>query len=324
MENSIGVCPGRYNPALGYYCWEIMLYYDDITHEQEIHHAYQLKFWEHAREHMLDEQFLPKLLESESAMFVTVKSEQKQYFNLDLKKLVRIGNLMEIRTTVKIDGKFRIRFQHETYLKTKKGESAPKLYAAGYVEMVCVNSIKHTIMPIPRVMLNEVSVDDPGDVKPVRKPIQRKRDVLKDQASKNLSATDFSVFEWVVSDFDTDFTEVVYQAKYLQYYECARKEILSQSGCSQSFNSDLRLRFYKSTVTFAEAVRPGKKIYIKTKRPVMNSKFRLLFEQEMYLDKECTKNLVNKATVELICISCETEKMAKLPDECISNLKAVT
>mmetsp|Transcript_10828 Transcript_10828/g.13547 ORF Transcript_10828/g.13547 Transcript_10828/m.13547 type:complete len:326 (-) Transcript_10828:511-1488(-) len=321
FEEGHPVVPGRYNPSLGYYCWDIMLYYDDITHSQEIHHAYQLRFWEHAREHMLDEEFLPSLIETDRAMFVTVKSEQKQYNNAENQALVRIGNLLEIRTRVKIDGKFRIRFEHETYLKTKEKDSTPKCFATGYVDMVCVHSEKHSILQIPQTMINEVAIqsnEEATKTTPARKAIIRKKKA-PNLTKENIDES--KVIQWRVNDFDTDFTEVVYQAKYLQYYEHARKFVLSQNhAASELANNNLKLCFYKSDLTFKEAVRPADTIDIVTKKPRVDGAFRIVFEQEMYKDTE-HKNIVNNAYVELICISNETNKMAALPKAFIEGLE---
>lgn len=191
---------GSYDPELECYSWDINIYYDDIDHTQLLHHAYALRFFEHAREHMISKEFLPALLESDNIILVAVKTEQKHTSY----SIPRIGDVLNIRTKVQVEGKYRIRFLHEAwrrregiYAGTTEEISSPVLTIKGFVEMACLDASSFKLVTLPERVLKELRIipnQDDKAKKPLHKPSK-----LDDFPSA-------FQYECSVSDFDTDFT----------------------------------------------------------------------------------------------------------------------
>lgn len=175
--------PGRYDPELGYFSYDISVYYDDIDHTNTIHHAFYLRFFEHAREHMLGQDFLPTLLDTENVIIVAVNSEQTHHdFNFP-----RIGNVLNIRTRVSLDSQYRIKFLHEAW---KEGVILVK----GHVEMVCLNASTLQLVPLPCVMTTALHGETAS---PLPKLSIRRKQLVQDVNYQ---------YNGSVSDYDTDFT----------------------------------------------------------------------------------------------------------------------
>ena len=193
---------GRYDESKGYFSWRESLYYDDIDHTQSVHHAYYLRFFEHAREHMLGQDFLPTLLQAQNVIIVATKTDQK-HANFDAATL---GDTIEIRTRVEVHGAYRIVFQHEAWRSgcrkssnLTESETASVLVVSGSVEMVCLDATKLSLVPLPEAMTSQMMVVEAVKKSPV-KPMRVQRKGQGDMGK---------LMEYVgtVSDVDTDFTK---------------------------------------------------------------------------------------------------------------------
>lgn len=198
------VINGRFDAGKGYFSWAESIYYDDIDHTNTVHHAYYLRFFEHAREHMLGQRFLPSLLQSQNTIIVAVKTDQK---HADF-STATLGDKLEIRTKVQTQGEYRIIFNHEAWRTSGAAkekdieECAPLLVVSGSVEMVCLDAEKLSVVPLPEEMTKEMMImaQDAEQIGQQAKPKRVLRKPSRD-ASKSV--------DWlgVVNDFDTDFTK---------------------------------------------------------------------------------------------------------------------
>lgn len=319
---------GRFIPSLGYFSFWDSLYYDDITHEGVIHHAYFLRFFEHAREHMLEDQFLANLFDERRTMFVAVQSDQQFSMSEKVKEATRVGNPVNVRTKVEVEGKFRIRFLNSLYICQDRVENSDDavLVCDGFVDMVVVNADSNRVVPLPDEVFDEDQMTK-VQRQPVKKPLRKPKNATTSTSRANsqfASDMEMAVLEdlfkdcvWNVSKFDTDFTKVVYQAKYLQYYELARESVLpalmTRFGCQYEKiqGGELELQVRKAVVKFKEPAVYGDDIIVRITNVELDGQYRLIFEQEMV--KATTDKVLNQSKVELICIDPATQQLAPLP-----------
>lgn len=296
---------GRWNDSTKSFIWWETLYYDDISHTGFVHNAYFLRFFEHAREHMLHEQYLADVIEKEEKMFVAVSTEQKQSFNEKVLDYTRVGNFIKIETKVQVDGKYRIRFCHEAFLFKDISNDiidGVKL-CKGHVDMVCVHPNNHKIMTLPDSLYEEMH-----EIETIpRLPI------LKKLPLQSVECT-FETFSWRVADYDTDFTKVVYQAKYLQYYETCRNMNLAKFLKTPSNLADGETNFmffvFKATVKFKLPAKPGQTLSVEIASVKQDGKLKLVFDQKIV--EMSSKKVINEATIELIKIDTKSYKLLEI------------
>src|SRR5205085_621092 len=87
-----------------------------------------LKYYERAREHLLNPDKLVELWNNEGLGFVVYKCE------MTFKEGAKFGDMLEIRTTPRLESKYRISFDQQVW---RKGGN--KALVLGSVEMVCVD-----------------------------------------------------------------------------------------------------------------------------------------------------------------------------------------
>lgn len=291
---------GRWNEELKCFEWWETLYYDDISHKEYVHNAYMLRFFEHAREHMLDEKYLADVIENEEKMFVAVSTYQKQLYNIEIKNKTRVGNWLNVRTTVQVDGKFRIRFCHNLYLSDSiNKETELNLLCEGYVDMVCVNPINHKITTLPDSIFKQVSnIENIPKMKIKSKTLQ----------SLNQPKSTYQTYNWIVSDFDTDFTKVVYQAKYLQYYECCLMRNLQELSLVIKDDNIVQLIVTEASLNFLKPALPNDNLLIKIVKVEKDGKFKLILNLEASLNN----NIINKAVIHIALINTEKNRLVPI------------
>ena len=116
----------------------VQIYYEDTDHSGLVYHANYLKYFERAREHLLGTEELVRLLNEEGKGFVVYKCE------MTFKEGAVFGDMLEIRTTPKLESEYRIAFQQDVY----RGD---KLLVLGVVHMVCVGADKKLVKLPPSV-----------------------------------------------------------------------------------------------------------------------------------------------------------------------------
>jgi tol-pal system-associated acyl-CoA thioesterase len=113
------------------------VYYEDTDHSGVVYHANYLKFFERAREDIIGITVLADMWHQHEIGFavynVTIKYHDGAVF----------GDLLDIRTTVKKEGSYRLVFFHEAW---RPDGSKPAVTCT--LELVCLGPNKK-LMPIP-------------------------------------------------------------------------------------------------------------------------------------------------------------------------------
>jgi acyl-CoA thioester hydrolase len=115
----------------------VRIYYEDTDVSGVVYHANYLKYFERAREHFIGPEELVRLLEEEGVGFVVYKVE------VTYKEGARLGDEIEIRSTVHRESKFRVIFQQNVW---RPGGETP--IVEGRVELVCVDR-NQKLVPLP-------------------------------------------------------------------------------------------------------------------------------------------------------------------------------
>ncbi len=87
----------------------VQVYYEDTDHSGVVYHPNFLKFFERAREHVIGPEKLAKLWREEKIGFAVFKAD------LTYSDGVTFGEVLDIRTTFKIDSEYRIIWHHEAW-----------------------------------------------------------------------------------------------------------------------------------------------------------------------------------------------------------------
>ena len=119
----------------------VKVYYKDTDALGIVYYANYLKYFERARENLIGTDALVRLWEEEGIGFSVYKVEMGFFDG------ATFGDLLDIRTTVEQDGKFRLVFQQEAW--RPKGK---KPAVTAVIEMVCLDSNRQ-LKPIPTLHL---------------------------------------------------------------------------------------------------------------------------------------------------------------------------
>ena len=113
------------------------VYYEDTDHSGVVYHANYLKFFERAREDLIGIQTLASMWHQDGVGFAVYKA------TLGYHEGAVFGDLLEIRTTWKKEGAYRLVFFHEAWRP-----HAAKPAVTCSLELVCLGPSKK-LMPIP-------------------------------------------------------------------------------------------------------------------------------------------------------------------------------
>ena len=119
----------------------VQIYYEDTDFSGVVYHPNYLKYFERAREHMLGVDALVKMWDETRIGFVVYRC------SMDFKKGARFGDLLEIRTTAKREGPFRLIFDQQVW---RADSNVPLV--KGIVEMVAVNEANQ-LVKLPEVVV---------------------------------------------------------------------------------------------------------------------------------------------------------------------------
>lgn len=123
------------------YYHEVQIYYEDTDHSGVVYHANYLKYFERAREHVIDSKTLADLWREKGLGFVVYKA------NMIFHDGAEFGEVCEVRTTCEIEGKYKTLWRQEFW---RPGGKKPAV--AGEIEMVCVDKNKQ-LQPTPSEVL---------------------------------------------------------------------------------------------------------------------------------------------------------------------------
>jgi tol-pal system-associated acyl-CoA thioesterase len=119
------------------YHFPVQVYYEDTDHSGVVYHANFLKYFERAREAVIGPDELVRLLKEEGLGFAVYKAD------LTYSEGVEFGETLDIRTTFKTDGEYRIIWHQEAW--RPKGK---KPAVTAVIHLVCMDKNKQ-LRPIP-------------------------------------------------------------------------------------------------------------------------------------------------------------------------------
>ena len=119
----------------------VQIYYEDTDHSGVVYHPNFLKYFERAREHVIDSNRLAQLWNDKGLGFAVYKA------NMIFQEGVEFADVCEIRTKYKLDGKFKTVWHQEVW--RPEGKRAAVI---GEIEMICLDKNKQ-LQPIPEEAL---------------------------------------------------------------------------------------------------------------------------------------------------------------------------
>lgn len=109
--------------------YEVQIFYEDTDFSGTVFHANYLKYFERARSSAIGLENITRIINEEKIGFAVYKA------NLTFSEPVRYGDTLDIRTTFRFDGEFRIIWDQEAW---KEGGTKPAV--TGEIHLVCVDS----------------------------------------------------------------------------------------------------------------------------------------------------------------------------------------
>ncbi len=114
----------------------VQIYYEDTDFSGLVYHANYLKSFERAREHAIGRDELLRLWDA-GIGFVVYKIE------LTYSEGAKFGDILDIRSSYELDGRYRLNFFQEAWLPESK-----KPAIKGLVQLVCIDG-NGRLVPIP-------------------------------------------------------------------------------------------------------------------------------------------------------------------------------
>ena len=119
----------------------VQIYYEDTDHSGVVYHPNFLKYFERAREHVIDSQRLNRLWNDQGIGFAVYKA------NMIFQEGVEFAEVCDIRTSFIIEGKYKTLWRQEIWRP-----NAIRPAVIGDIEMVCLDKDKQ-LQPIPNEIL---------------------------------------------------------------------------------------------------------------------------------------------------------------------------
>ncbi|PKI17508.1 thioesterase family protein [Colwellia sp. 12G3] len=123
----------------------VQIYYEDTDHSGVVYHPNFLKYFERAREHVIDSDKLATLWQEKGLGFAVYKA------NLTFQDGVEFAEICDVRTSYQFDGKYKTLWRQELWRP-----NASKAAVIGDIEMVCLDKQKR-LQPIPEEILTPLS-----------------------------------------------------------------------------------------------------------------------------------------------------------------------
>jgi len=119
----------------------VQIYYEDTDHSGVVYHPNFLKYFERAREHVIDSDKLAKLWAEKGLGFAVYKA------NMTFQDGVEFAEVCDVRTSYQFDGKYKTLWRQELWRP-----NANKAAVIADIEMVCLDKEKR-LQPIPEEIL---------------------------------------------------------------------------------------------------------------------------------------------------------------------------
>lgn len=123
------------------YHHQVQIYYEDTDHSGVVYHPNFLKYFERAREHVIDSQRLNQLWNEQGIGFAVYKA------NMIFQDGVEFADICDIRTSFEFDGKYKTLWRQEVWRP-----NATRPAVIGEIEMVCLDKNKQ-LQAIPEQLL---------------------------------------------------------------------------------------------------------------------------------------------------------------------------
>ncbi|OUR76791.1 thioesterase [Colwellia psychrerythraea] len=124
----------------------VQIYYEDTDHSGVVYHPNFLKYFERAREHVIDSDKLATLWQEKGLGFAVYKA------NLTFQDGVEFAEICDVRTSYQFEGKYKTLWRQELWRP-----NATKPAVIGDIEMVCLDKQKR-LQPIPEEILAPLSI----------------------------------------------------------------------------------------------------------------------------------------------------------------------
>lgn len=124
----------------------VQIYYEDTDHSGVVYHPNFLKYFERAREHVIDSNRLARLWNEQGLGFAVYKA------TMIFQDGVEFADICDIRTSFKLDGKYKTLWRQEVWRP-----NATRAAVIGDIEMVCMDKNKR-LQPIPAEVLAALPV----------------------------------------------------------------------------------------------------------------------------------------------------------------------
>lgn len=124
--------------------FSVQIYYEDTDHTGVVYHPNFLKYFERAREHVIESNHLAQLWNERGLGFAVYKA------NLTFQDGVEFAEKCDIRTRYKLDGKYKTVWRQEVW---RPHGSRPAVI--GEIEMICLDRSK-MLHPVPDEILREL------------------------------------------------------------------------------------------------------------------------------------------------------------------------
>jgi YbgC/YbaW family acyl-CoA thioester hydrolase len=119
----------------------VQIYYEDTDHSGVVYHPNFLKYFERAREHVIDSDKLAKLWAEQGLGFAVYKA------NLTFQDGVEFAEVCDVRSSYQFDGKYKSLWRQELWRP-----NANRAAVIADIEMVCLDKEKR-LQPIPEDIL---------------------------------------------------------------------------------------------------------------------------------------------------------------------------
>ncbi|MBU2870896.1 thioesterase family protein [Colwellia sp. E2M01] len=126
----------------------VQIYYEDTDHSGVVYHPNFLKYFERAREHVIDSDRLATLWQEKGLGFAVYKA------NLTFQDGVEFAEVCDVRTTYQFDGKYKTLWRQELWRP-----NATRAAVIGDIEMVCLDKNKQ-LQPIPEEILTPLKAGE--------------------------------------------------------------------------------------------------------------------------------------------------------------------
>lgn len=133
------------------YHFPVQIYYEDTDHSGVVYHPNFLKYFERAREHVIDSQRLAQLWRDEGIGFAVYKA------NMIFQEGVEFADVCDVQTSYRLDGKYKTLWRQELWRPNAK-----RAAVIGDIEMVCMNRNKQ-LQPMPEGVMRALT-----EILPVR------------------------------------------------------------------------------------------------------------------------------------------------------------